>query len=148
MRSNNQIIIFDTTLRDGEQSPGATMSPEQKTAIAPNITAENLADEPEQKLLLQRCAPRTGARHVLIHRRNLHVEVQAEMKHSATEQDDKDGEGSVLEVGDLHFHCPELHPPPDVAVCRGRLEAHAVPVGACTKCWKKKQVVKQTGNWL
>lgn len=34
MNSNNQIIIFDTTLRDGEQSPGATMTPEQKIAIA------------------------------------------------------------------------------------------------------------------
>ncbi len=37
MHSNNQIIIFDTTLRDGEQSPGATMSPEQKIAIARSL---------------------------------------------------------------------------------------------------------------
>ena len=28
-KSNNQIIIFDTTLRDGEQSPGASMSLEE-----------------------------------------------------------------------------------------------------------------------
>ncbi|MEJ0063084.1 MAG: 2-isopropylmalate synthase [Alphaproteobacteria bacterium] len=33
-QSNNQVIIFDTTLRDGEQSPGAAMSMEQKLAIA------------------------------------------------------------------------------------------------------------------
>ena len=37
MKSNNQIIIFDTTLRDGEQSPGATMTPEQKIAIAHSL---------------------------------------------------------------------------------------------------------------
>ena len=26
--SNNRVIIFDTTLRDGEQSPGASMNKE------------------------------------------------------------------------------------------------------------------------
>ncbi|MEZ0231433.1 MAG: 2-isopropylmalate synthase [Methylophilaceae bacterium] len=31
---NNQIIIFDTTLRDGEQSPGAAMTKEEKIRIA------------------------------------------------------------------------------------------------------------------
>ncbi len=31
---NDQLIIFDTTLRDGEQSPGASMTPEEKIRIA------------------------------------------------------------------------------------------------------------------
>jgi len=31
---NNQIIIFDTTLRDGEQSPGFTMTHSQKIEMA------------------------------------------------------------------------------------------------------------------
>lgn len=34
MSSSKNIIIFDTTLRDGEQSPGASMNLEEKTKIA------------------------------------------------------------------------------------------------------------------
>ena len=30
----DHLIIFDTTLRDGEQSPGASMTKEEKTRIA------------------------------------------------------------------------------------------------------------------
>ena len=29
-----QIIVFDTTLRDGEQSPGATLTAEEKLDVA------------------------------------------------------------------------------------------------------------------
>ena len=34
MSSNDQLIIFDTTLRDGEQSPGASMTKDEKIRIA------------------------------------------------------------------------------------------------------------------
>jgi 2-isopropylmalate synthase len=34
MRDPNQIVFFDTTLRDGEQSPGCTMHHEEKLRIA------------------------------------------------------------------------------------------------------------------
>ena len=34
MTINKEIIIFDTTLRDGEQSPGASMTKEEKIRIA------------------------------------------------------------------------------------------------------------------
>ncbi len=30
----NRVVIFDTTLRDGEQSPGATMTHDEKLEIA------------------------------------------------------------------------------------------------------------------
>ena len=32
--SNDKLIIFDTTLRDGEQSPGASMTRDEKVRIA------------------------------------------------------------------------------------------------------------------
>ena len=32
--SKQRLIIFDTTLRDGEQSPGASMTQEEKIRIA------------------------------------------------------------------------------------------------------------------
>jgi hypothetical protein len=31
---SNKLIIFDTTLRDGEQSPGASMTKDEKIRIA------------------------------------------------------------------------------------------------------------------
>ncbi|MCV6611155.1 MAG: 2-isopropylmalate synthase [Amphritea sp.] len=37
MTDNNRVIIFDTTLRDGEQSPGASMTREEKMRIAKQL---------------------------------------------------------------------------------------------------------------
>src|SRR5579863_3766333 len=34
MPDSNQIVFFDTTLRDGEQSPGCTMHPAEKLRFA------------------------------------------------------------------------------------------------------------------
>ena len=34
MTAKNKVFIFDTTMRDGEQSPGASMSLEEKIQIA------------------------------------------------------------------------------------------------------------------
>ena len=34
MSGKDRVIIFDTTMRDGEQSPGASMSLEEKIQIA------------------------------------------------------------------------------------------------------------------
>lgn len=36
---NDRVIIFDTTLRDGEQSPGCTMNSEQKLKVAHQLAA-------------------------------------------------------------------------------------------------------------
>ncbi len=35
--SSDELVVFDTTLRDGEQSPGATMSEDEKLAIAATL---------------------------------------------------------------------------------------------------------------
>lgn len=35
--TGNELVVFDTTLRDGEQSPGATMREDEKLAIAPTL---------------------------------------------------------------------------------------------------------------
>lgn len=35
--NNNRVIIFDTTLRDGEQSPGATLNIEEKVEVAKQL---------------------------------------------------------------------------------------------------------------
>ena len=37
--NSNRVIIFDTTLRDGEQSPGATMTFEEKLEVADLLDA-------------------------------------------------------------------------------------------------------------
>src|SRR6201992_908829 len=37
--SSNQIVFFDTTLRDGEQSPGCTMHHEEKLRMAHQLSA-------------------------------------------------------------------------------------------------------------
>ncbi|MFO7749509.1 MAG: 2-isopropylmalate synthase, partial [Desulfobacteraceae bacterium] len=37
MEQDNRVIIFDTTLRDGEQSPGASMNPAEKLRIATQL---------------------------------------------------------------------------------------------------------------
>ncbi|MRI32199.1 2-isopropylmalate synthase [Endozoicomonas sp. OPT23] len=37
MMNNDQVIIFDTTLRDGEQSPGAAMTKDEKVRIARSL---------------------------------------------------------------------------------------------------------------
>ena len=34
MASKDKVFIFDTTMRDGEQSPGASMSLEEKISIS------------------------------------------------------------------------------------------------------------------
>jgi 2-isopropylmalate synthase len=39
MSSPNQIVFFDTTLRDGEQSPGCTMHHDEKLRMAHQIAS-------------------------------------------------------------------------------------------------------------
>ena len=37
MKCERRIIIFDTTLRDGEQCPGASLTPSEKLEIATQL---------------------------------------------------------------------------------------------------------------
>ena len=39
MALSNQIVFFDTTLRDGEQSPGCTMHHNEKLRMAHQLAA-------------------------------------------------------------------------------------------------------------
>jgi hypothetical protein len=70
-----------------------------------------------------------GALHIDVDLGNGNIEVGAEAEDGAGEEDDEDGEGGVLKVGELDFHRSELDPPADVAVGRRWLEAHCLPVG-------------------
>ena len=38
----NRVLIFDTTLRDGEQSPGSTMNVAEKLAVAKQLARLNV----------------------------------------------------------------------------------------------------------
>ena len=40
MTAKRKIHIFDTTLRDGEQSPGASLTPDEKLKIAEEMGAD------------------------------------------------------------------------------------------------------------
>ena len=40
----NRVIVFDTTLRDGEQSPGATLTSEEKLEVADALVALGRCD--------------------------------------------------------------------------------------------------------
>ena len=42
MLKNNKILIFDTTLRDGEQSPGCSMNLSEKLKIFEALQALNV----------------------------------------------------------------------------------------------------------
>ncbi|HET7637676.1 MAG TPA: hypothetical protein VFK47_02955, partial [Ktedonobacteraceae bacterium] len=42
MTEPTKIRIFDTTLRDGEQSPGATMTTEEKIQVAEQLECLNV----------------------------------------------------------------------------------------------------------
>ena len=44
-----QIRIFDTTLRDGEQSPGCSMTPQQKVVMARGLADLGVDAGPELK---------------------------------------------------------------------------------------------------
>ena len=43
--ARDRVMIFDTTLRDGEQSPGATMTLNEKLAIAQLLDEMGVDDE-------------------------------------------------------------------------------------------------------
>ena len=55
---SDRVLIFDTTLRDGEQSPGIALDSDDKVAIA-NQLAELAPTTSSEKLPSSRCARRS-----------------------------------------------------------------------------------------
>ena len=47
MPAPNHIVFFDTTLRDGEQSPGCTMHHDEKLRMAHQLAALGVDDVPK-----------------------------------------------------------------------------------------------------
>lgn len=50
MATKDKLVIFDTTLRDGEQSPGASMSKDEKLRIAKLLEKMHVDVIPSLKL--------------------------------------------------------------------------------------------------
>ncbi len=68
VRDNNRVYIFDTTLRDGEQSPGASLTSAEKLEIARQLARLGVdimeagfpAASPDDLLAVQRIAQEVG----------------------------------------------------------------------------------------
>ena len=57
---NDQLIIFDTTLRDGEQSPGASMTRDEKVRIAKVLERSRSVTVPEPAPVFESMASAEG----------------------------------------------------------------------------------------
>src|SRR5687767_13161795 len=68
VQSNNHVRIFDTTLRDGEQSPGAALTSAEKLEIARQLAVLGVdiieagfpASSPDNLLAVRRVAEEVG----------------------------------------------------------------------------------------
>ena len=49
---DDRLIIFDTTLRDGEQSPGASLTPDQKLVIAWQLARLGVSSVENEEFLI------------------------------------------------------------------------------------------------
>ena len=46
---SDKLIIFDTTLRDGEQSPGASMTKDEKVRIAKSLERMRMKEDTDRE---------------------------------------------------------------------------------------------------
>ena len=79
---------------------------------------------PEVEFSVEDGVPLLSRGHVLVDLGDGNEEVVLVADEDPGEEDDEAADGGVLKVRDLELARPELHPPPDLGVGRGRLETH------------------------
>ena len=81
---------------------------------------------PKIELLCPERVAMVSPLHVLIDLGNRQIEAEIHAHHRPRKENDEHREGSVLEIGHLNFHRPELYPPTDRRINWRGFELHGL----------------------